>query len=372
MNRLEFKAALTVTEAGEITGIAWPFGSADSVGDMITKGAFEFPETLPMLFGHDQNDVIGVWEVIEETAEGLIVKGRLFLDQIARAREVWTMLTEKAVKGLSIGFETLAATPRRGGGRDIKRLNLAEISIVAVPAHPGAQIHTIKELQLPLEDEENTLTLDGVAERVGTLESDVAAIKDSLGNVEKAATRIETKLARPGTIETKAATSTEIERKALGSFIRTGSEIELKAAATDNGPDGGWFVLPTVDTSIRSLLADLSPMRGLAEVVTIGGSTYERFYSLGKRGATRVVERDDRPQDTNRPELIKVAYGVGEYYAAPAATRHQIEDATVDIAGWLIENTSHDFAETEGEDFLSYDGSNNFARGLLTYGTTNE
>jgi HK97 family phage major capsid protein len=70
--------------------------------------------------------------------------------------------------------------------------------------------------------------------------------------------------------------------------------------------------------------------------------------------------------------LIKHSYGVGEYYAAPAATRHQLEDASVDIAGWLIENATHDFAETEGGDFLTWDGSNNFARGLLTYGTTNE
>jgi HK97 family phage major capsid protein len=185
--------------------------------------------------------------------------------------------------------------------------------------------------------------------------------------------KIETKLARPGVPETKSADETaEIERKALGSFIRTGSEVELKAASSDNGPDGGWLVLPTVDTTIRSLLTDLSPLRGLAEVVTIGGDTYERFYSLGKRGASRVTQRDDRPQDTNRPELIKHSYGVGEYYAAPAATRHQLEDASVDIAGWLIENATHDFAETEGEDFLKWDGSNNFARGLLTYGTTNE
>ena len=28
-DRLEIKAQLAVTEAGEITGLAWPFGSAD-------------------------------------------------------------------------------------------------------------------------------------------------------------------------------------------------------------------------------------------------------------------------------------------------------------------------------------------------------
>ncbi len=184
--------------------------------------------------------------------------------------------------------------------------------------------------------------------------------------------KIEAKLNRPGLEAKGGEGSGEIETKALASYIRTGSDVEVKAAASDNAPEGGWLVLPTVDLAIRNLMTDLSPMRGLAEVVSISTDKYSRFYSLGKRGAQRVVERDDRPQDTARPELINHTYGVGEYYAAPAATQHLLDDAAVDIAGWLINNATHDFAETEGEDFLSYDGSNGFPRGLLTYDTTNE
>lgn len=71
--RLEIKAALTVDDAGTITGIAWPFGSPDRVGDVIEKGAFTSPEILPMLFAHDQGQVIGVWDEISETPDGLTV-----------------------------------------------------------------------------------------------------------------------------------------------------------------------------------------------------------------------------------------------------------------------------------------------------------
>lgn len=183
--------------------------------------------------------------------------------------------------------------------------------------------------------------------------------------------KLEAKSQRPSGGKT-ADEQAELETKALAVFARTGSDVEMKAAASDNNVEGGWLVLPTVDLRIRTLMADLSPMRSLAEVVTISTDKYERFYSLGKRGAQRVVERDDRPQDTARPELIKQAYGVGEYYAAPAATRHLLEDAAVDIASWLIDNATHDFAQTEGEDFLRFDGSNDFPRGLLTYDTTSE
>lgn len=231
---------------------------------------------------------------------------------------------------------------------------------------------------------------DPVALVTKTLEDLQKTVDDRLKKVEggaelKAAldriAELEKKANRPGNSNTDDKQQLEVERKALASLIRSGmseeiksagGSFELKAASSDSDPAGGYFVLPTIDLTIRNLMTDLSPLRGLAEVVSISSDRYERFYSLGKRGAQRVSERDDRPQDTARPELIKHSYGVGEYYAAPAATRHLLDDASVDIASWLINNATHDFAETEGEDFLSYDGSNGFPKGLLTYDVTNE
>ena len=164
--------------------------------------------------------------------------------------------------------------------------------------------------------------------------------------------------------------------KALATFARTGNDNPLRdinaAVHTGNDPGGGYLVVPTVDQAIRSLMTDLSPLRGLAEVVTISTGYYERFYSLGKRGARWVAEREDRPQDTAAPELKKHTYNVAELYAAPVATQHILEDASVDVAGWLIQNATHDFAETEGEAFLSGDGLEGTPRGLLDYGTASE
>ncbi|MCJ8053884.1 phage major capsid protein [Shinella curvata] len=214
-----------------------------------------------------------------------------------------------------------------------------------------------------------------VDERLKKVEggAEIKALMDRIDEFEKKANR-------PGS-KTTAEEQQEIERKALSSYLRSnssaaieeaGGSFEVKAASSDNDASGGYFVLPTVDLSIRTLMTDLSPLRGLAEVVSISTDKYERFYSLGKRGAQRVSERDDRPQDTARPELIKHSYPVGEYYAAPAATRHLLDDAATDIASWLVNNATHDFAETEGEDFLRYTGVDGFPRGLLDYGTTNE
>lgn len=193
---------------------------------------------------------------------------------------------------------------------------------------------------------------------------------------------LETKANRPGG-KKDANEQIEVERKALASMLRSGlaaaiedagGVFEAKAAASsDSDPAGGYFVLPTIDLSIRTLLTDLSPLRSLAEVVSIGsGDKYERFYSMGRRGALWVAERDARPQDTARPELIKQSYPVSELYAAPVATRHLLDDAATDIASWLINNATHDFAETEGEAFMRGDGVEGKPRGLLDYGTTAE
>lgn len=51
--RIETKATLSVAETGEISGLAWPFGTVDLIGDTITKGAFDRPTSLPMLAEHD-------------------------------------------------------------------------------------------------------------------------------------------------------------------------------------------------------------------------------------------------------------------------------------------------------------------------------
>lgn len=239
----------------------------------------------------------------------------------------------------------------------------------------------------------NTALRGSVAiERKGDDEDPVAIVTKSLSDLQKAVderlrkveggaelkalmdrlTEVEKKANRPGGAGGDTKEQEEIERKALTSLLRTGIDAEIKAASSDSDPAGGYFVLPTMDLTIRTLMTDLSPLRGLADVVTISTDKYERFYSKSARGAQWVSERDSRPQDTARPELIKHTYPVSELYAAPAATRHLLDDAATDIASWLINDATHDFAETEGEAFLEGDGVEGKPRGLLDYGTTNE
>jgi HK97 family phage prohead protease len=143
--QLEVKARLAVDEAGAIKALAWPFGTPDRVGDVIEPGAFRKTATpMPMLFGHDPNDPVGVWETAVEQKDGLHLSGRLLVDDVQRAREVRALVKSGAVRGISIGFLTKKAKALSGGGRSISDLELLEASLVAIPMHPGARVTSAK------------------------------------------------------------------------------------------------------------------------------------------------------------------------------------------------------------------------------------
>lgn len=146
MDRSFIETKILADDTGSITALAWPFDTADRVGDMIQKGAFAGVKLpIPMLFGHDQNDPVGVWEAAEEKADGLHLTGRLLVDDLPRAREVRALVQAGAVRGISIGFMTRKATARRPRGRTISELDLMEASLVTLPMHPGARVTSAKD-----------------------------------------------------------------------------------------------------------------------------------------------------------------------------------------------------------------------------------
>lgn len=145
MDRIEVKAAMTVAEDGTISGLAWPFGSPDRMGDEIMPGAFKGAKApLPMLAFHDPAAPVGAWSSVAETAKGLEVSGRLLVEDIPAAKEMRALVKAGAVAGLSIGFVTKKAEAKKGGGRIIKAVDVVEVSLVTVPAHPGAKVTAVK------------------------------------------------------------------------------------------------------------------------------------------------------------------------------------------------------------------------------------
>lgn len=145
IERIECKASFTAGDAGAIEGLAWLWAQPDRVNDMIEPKAFaSATPPVPMLFAHNPAKPVGAWNALTVKQDGLHVAGKLLIDDSPLAREVYAFVRAGAVKGLSIGFETKRATSRKGGGRTITALDLAEISLVTIPMHPGARVSGVK------------------------------------------------------------------------------------------------------------------------------------------------------------------------------------------------------------------------------------
>lgn len=149
--RLEVKA---VGDEGVVEGYGSVFNTEDSYGDVITPGAFDASlkahkaeGTMPaMLWQHNTDAPIGVWEEMTEDGNGLMVKGRLILES-PRAAEAFALLKAKALNGLSIGFMAKQWTISRDTEiRTLTEIDLWEVSLVTFPANGKARVTQIKQM----------------------------------------------------------------------------------------------------------------------------------------------------------------------------------------------------------------------------------
>lgn len=136
---------------GTFEGYASLFGEVDMARDIVAPGAFlesiarRGARGIRMLFQHDPSEPIGVWTAIAEDRRGLFVRGRL-ATEVARAREVLSLMRAGALDGLSIGFKTVRGrSDRRSGIRRLEKVELWEISIVTFPMLAGARITAVKQ-----------------------------------------------------------------------------------------------------------------------------------------------------------------------------------------------------------------------------------
>lgn len=141
-DRLELKA----TDARTFEGYASRWDDVDYVGDRVQKGAFtdtlKARKARPLLWNHDMGAPIGVELALRENATGLL--GTWRLSKTAAANDIYTLLKDGGVTGLSIGYVPKRATPNDAGGVDLFAVDLLEVSIVSIPALDSARIHSVK------------------------------------------------------------------------------------------------------------------------------------------------------------------------------------------------------------------------------------
>jgi HK97 family phage prohead protease len=143
----------SLSDTGEFEGYASTY-TPDNHRDLIMPGAFQstlqkwqkkhaFP---PLLWQHQTHQPIGRFETLVENDQGLHAKGHL-LRGLRQADEAYALLKTKAISGLSIGFRPIISRyDARQKVRKIFQVDLAEVSVVSLPANPEARVYQIKSL----------------------------------------------------------------------------------------------------------------------------------------------------------------------------------------------------------------------------------
>lgn len=142
-----------ITEKGNFVGYGSVFNNVDYGGDIVMPGAFAkhldeirvTKKKIPILYQHRSGEPLGVYQKIDEDKAGLLMEGKLLIDDVQRAKETYALMKAEAISGLSIGYKTVVDSyDRETDIRKLIELKLRETSIVTFPMNDLARVGLVK------------------------------------------------------------------------------------------------------------------------------------------------------------------------------------------------------------------------------------
>lgn len=213
---------------------------------------------------------------------------------------------------------------------------------------------------------------------------------DALNEAKSRLEKMETKLARPGALgggerSERGSPEAEAYKTAFLNWVRNPGDPELRTAlqqrgkelrrieakamgdddgfetratqtVTSTGSAGGFALPEIIERQIARLSVDISPIRQIATVRTVGSPDYKELFDVNGAAFEWVGETDTRNQ-TNTPDLAEVAPTFGMASAKPQASEESLDDLFFDVESWLINSASEAIAKGEGLAFISGDGT---------------
>lgn len=141
----------SIEDSGEITAHAAIYGVEDLQRDVIEKGAFtraisQQGSGIPFLWSHRQDMPIGT-ATLQDSDRGPLMKGMIDLED-PDGQRAHQRAKRGIVKGVSICFDipNQDSITWKGPVRHIHEVRMHEISLVAIPAQPGARILSVKSV----------------------------------------------------------------------------------------------------------------------------------------------------------------------------------------------------------------------------------
>lgn len=163
---------------GVVRGYASTYGNVDRGNDKVMPGAFqkslqryiESKRPIKMYFNHNSNEIIGGFPVekMKDDPNGLYVEGQINLG-VQKGREAYALAKQGVMQDFSIGY-TVDDYDMKNGIRELKQLELWEISMVGEPMNPEARIITVKSAtpyqDLPMADESRAWDNNAAIQRI--------------------------------------------------------------------------------------------------------------------------------------------------------------------------------------------------------------
>ena len=153
---------------------------------------------------------------------------------------------------------------------------------------------------------------------------------------------------------------------------------EQRALAEGNDNTGGYVVPPDTQAEMLQRLAQVSVMRRIARIITTSrdhvefpavapNATSGSIYSSGFVGTWAV----ETPAFTDTdPSFQKFNVAIKKARAATRLSNDFIDDAVINILGWLAQNGAENLALVEDNGFISGDGTGSAPIGILASGAS--
>lgn len=147
------------------------------------------------------------------------------------------------------------------------------------------------------------------------------------------------------------------DQKALRTYVKTDLVTGAKSIATDNLTTGGYLLPRNVSAQVLELLVESSPLRQLADVVSITeGDSFEQPKEGTTAFATGWQGERESPAETAAGTFEMDIIPAHFQYAKPLVTQKQIDDTGFNIEAYVAKKVAERFGLAEGTAFISGSG----------------
>jgi HK97 family phage major capsid protein len=156
--------------------------------------------------------------------------------------------------------------------------------------------------------------------------------------------------------------------KAMNTYMRYGNDDGqvTKSLFVGSDADGGnWIAPPTVSGNIVNRVLETSPIRDVANVVTISTASLKIPENPNEFAGGWVAETASRSQ-TATPVVAMKEIIAAELFAQPAVSQQMLEDSAINVESWVGQMAGDKLSRIENTGFVLGSGVNQ-PRGILSY-----